>query len=188
MLTKEQKKKHVELGAELAKNSQALIFADFSGTKTEEIKRLKKELRKLDAQFKVFKKRLLKFALQSSNVAFDPALFKTQIATIFSKKELTAIASAVYKFAKELSKTNKSFGILGAYDAAEKSFLDANQFAALAKLPPREVLLAQLVGVLSGPVRAFLCVLDQLSKKDLGASSATASQTVETKTEESKTN
>jgi len=75
------------------------------------------------------------------------------------------------KAEKDLEKQKKNFVILGAYDDVEKMALDKNQFLVIAKLPSREILLAQLVGVLSGPIRAFMYIADQLSKKSAVAES-----------------
>lgn len=165
MLTKTEKKQQIELGVDLTKKSKALVFADFTGVSIEEIKKLKNELRKAGAQFKVIKKRLLKLALKDAGVDFDPMQFEAQVGTVFASGELSTVAGYVYKFSKDLEKAKKNFAILGAYDSVEKVALDKNQFLVIAKLPSREILLAQLVGVMSGPIRAFMYVIDQLSKK-----------------------
>ena len=59
----------------------------------------------------------------------------------------------------------KEFKVLGAFDVPAKKYLNLDEFTVIAKLPSREVLLAQLVGVMSGPIRAFMYIVDQLSKK-----------------------
>lgn len=152
--------------------SQVLIFADFSGTPTAGIRRLKNELKKVGAQFKVVKKRLLALAFNNAGVDFDPTQFESQVGTIFASGELLSVAGPVYKFSKDLAKTKKNFQILGVYDLAQKAFLNPEQFVTIAKLPPREVLLAQLVGVLSAPIRAFIYVVDELSKRSAPEASA----------------
>ncbi|MEK7590376.1 MAG: 50S ribosomal protein L10 [Patescibacteria group bacterium] len=174
MLTKAEKKEQIELGADLTKKSKALVFADFTGISIEEIKKLKSELRKAGAQFKVIKKRLLKLALKNAGVDFDPTQFEAQVGTVFATGELSSVAAQVYKFSKDLEKAKKNFVILGAYDGVEKAALDKNQFLVIAKLPSREILLAQLVGVMSGPIRAFMYIADQLSKKSVAAEPASS--------------
>lgn len=169
MLTKAEKKEQIELGVDLTKKSKALVFADFTGVSIEEIKKLKSELRKAGAQFKVIKKRLLKLALKDAGVDFDPTQFDAQVGTVFATGDLSTVAGSVYKFSKDLEKAKKNFAILGAYDGVEKIALDKNQFLVIAKLPSREILLAQLVGVMSGPIRAFMYIADQLSKKSVAA-------------------
>lgn len=165
MLTKAQKTEQVKEGKKLIKASQNLVFADFTGVSVEELRRLKKELRNAGADFRVFKKRLLKIALKEAGIDFDPKQFEAQVGTVFTAKELTSVASQIYKFSKELAKKKKDFKILGAFDLINKSFLGPEQFTIIAKLPSREVLLAQLVGTLAGPIRALMYLLQEKSKK-----------------------
>jgi len=159
MLTKTQKKEYVKQGKELIKESQNLVFADFTGVSVEDIRRLKSELRKSGASFKVFKKRLLKLALKENKIDFDPEQFAAQVGMVFTANELTSVASQIYKFSKELAKKKKDFKVLGVYDISAKSFLDPAQFTVIAKLPSREILLAQLVGALAAPIRVFMYLL-----------------------------
>ena len=65
---------------------------------------------------------------------------------------------------------------MGAYDSVEKKFLNLEEFTVIAKLPSKEVLLAQLVGTVSGPLRAFMYVIDQLSKRTPVQAGAEASK------------
>ncbi|MDP3901490.1 MAG: 50S ribosomal protein L10 [bacterium] len=165
MLTRAEKKEYIDLGKDLAQKSKALVFADFSGISTADIRKLKSELKKLGANFKVIKKRLLKLSLKEAGIDVDPTQFDSQVGTVFANDDLISVAAPIYKFSKELAKSKKDFKILGAYDSVEKSFLDADQFTIIAKLPSREVLLAQLVGMMAGSIRAFMYIVDQLSKK-----------------------
>lgn len=187
MLTKEEKKKIIKESADYIAKSKNLVFADFSGVDTEAIKKLKQELKKSGANFRVTKKTLLKLALKEAGYDFDPLQFTAQLGVVFAPKELTSVANQIYKFSKELAKSKKNFQILGSYDLEKKNFLTAEDFVVIAKLPSREVLLAQLLGVLSGPIRAFMYIVDQLSKRSpttatpQGEVPAGSSQTVELK-------
>ena len=172
MLTKEQKKKVIGDAAEYIKKSQNIVFADFGGVGVEGVKKLKRELKKaLPAGrqaapvFKVTKKTLLKLAFKEIGLDFDPLQFKAQLGAVFVPGDLNSVASQIYKFSKDLAKEKKNFQILGNYDVSNKNFMTADEFLIIAKLPSREILLAQLVGVLAGPIRAFMHIVDQLSKK-----------------------
>ena len=165
MLTKAQKTKHIELAGELLKKSKTLVFADFAGAATQDINKLKTELRKAGATWRVVKKRLLKLALTKAGVAMDPAQFDAQVGTAFVPGQLTDVASAMYKFSKDLAKAKKNFAVLGAYDIAGKSFIAPEQFVLIAKLPSREVLLAQVLGMMTAPRRAFMSIVEQMSKR-----------------------
>jgi len=43
--------------------------------------------------------------------------------------------------------------------------LEGAQVVRIGTLPPREVLLAQLLGVLAGPIRSFMYLLDEKAKR-----------------------
>lgn len=165
-LTKLQKQEQVDLGLEKMKASQNLVFVDFNKVSVENIKRLRRELKKLGADFKVLKKRLLKLALQKGGMDFDPLQFKAQLGTIFLPKDLSDFAAQIYKFAKDLERSRKGeFKVLGSWNLLEKKFVDANEFNLIAKLPSREVLLAQVAMMLTMPIKQMMNVLNERSKQ-----------------------
>lgn len=169
MLTKLQKKEQVELGATAVRAAQSMIFADFTGVGIAETDVLKKALRAMGAKFKVFKKRLLNIAMKNAGVAVDPTTFEAQVGTVFASNSIYDIAATVQKFSKDLLKTKKKeFKILGGYDAIEKKFFDATQVVMIAKLPSKQILLAQIAMMLTMPVKKVMVALrsreEQLTK------------------------
>lgn len=175
MLTKAQKKQHIDKSAEMLKGSKTLVFADFTGVDTASIRRIKTEAKKVGAIFKVFKKRLLNIALKEMGVAFNPMQFKSQVATFFIPEDLSSIAGTIHKFAKELTKAKKNFVVLGAYDLANKQEVTVAEFNVIAKLPGRDVLLSMVIGGITGPLRAFMYLVGELAKKQPAAPAAAAS-------------
>lgn len=162
MLTKQQKIEQVEKGQKLFKESHILVFTDFTGAGVEDIKSLRKTLKELGAKFSVIKKKLMRIIFEKMSLDFNPEQFESQLGTISSQKDITEFISPVYKFSRE--KEKQGFKILGAYDLTEKKFIDAETVIKIGKLPTREVLLGQLVGVLSAPMRMFLYVLNEKAK------------------------
>ena len=158
MLTKEQKKQQIEESKDIIKNNKFLVFIDFTKTGVEDLKKLRRILRESGAKLKVIKKRLLNIAFKDGG--FD---FESQVGTVFSSSDIQDIASSVYKFSNEIK--NKEFKILGGYDLSAKNFLDAEFVNMIGRLPSREVLLSQLLGVLQGPMKKFMYILDQKSKQ-----------------------
>lgn len=165
MLTKAKKKEHVELSGKKIKASKNVVFVDFSGVSTPDINALKNELRKVGGEYKVVKKRLLKIALKEAGIEFDPSSTKSAVATVYTPTDLTAVASPIYKFTKELAKRKIDFKVLGAYDAELKKVLTTAEFTVIAKLPNRETLLAMVIGAMTGPLRAFMYIASELSKR-----------------------
>ena len=65
--TKAQKTKAIEEGLKGLKNSEAIILADFTGLKVNDLNAFRKSLKTLDIGFKVLKKRLLKIIFDIYN-------------------------------------------------------------------------------------------------------------------------
>ncbi len=156
MLTKKQKTQQIEQSQKLLQESKNLIFIDFGGKSVEEISALRVALKEVDANLKVIKKRLMKIVLEQQGFNFNPGQFNMQVGTIFTSKDIFEIAGSVYK---------SKIQILGGYDLLLKNFIDAEQVEFMGKLPPREILLGQLVGMLSAPIKMFMRVLDEKSKQ-----------------------
>lgn len=170
MLTKDQKREQVKLGEKEISGAKSMIFADFTGVPTDQIRNLKIALKAAGAKFKVFKKRLLKIAFKNIGIEVPVEKFEAQLGTVFAGKSVYDTAAMVSKFAKDLLKNaKKEFKVMGAYEAVEKKFFDAAQFAVIAKLPAREVLLAQIAMMLTMPVKKVMVALnsrkEQLEKQ-----------------------
>ena len=159
MKSKAQKIKEVKAGEELFKKSQSLIFVDFGKVPTKNLVVLKAKLKKIDVQFKVIKKRLLRIIFKENKIDFDPqSVSEGQMGTIFAERDIYSVAGPAYK-------SFAGIQALGAYDLKEKQFLPADAFKKIALLPSREVLLSQLVGMISAPIKMFMRVIDEKSKK-----------------------
>jgi ribosomal protein L10 len=159
MKSRQQKIQELKTGEELLKKSQSLIFIDFGKVSTKNLNLIKTKLKKFDARFKVIKKRLLKILFQKNKIDFDPtSAFEGQAGAVFVPTDIYLAASLVYKSFENIK-------ILGAYDLAKKQFLEPDLFKKIALLPSREVLLSQLVGVLAAPIKMFLYILSEKSKR-----------------------
>jgi len=165
-LTKKQKGVMIDEASKKLSESKAAVFAGFKGVTVEEFKKLRMELRKIGADAKVLKKRLLNIALKKAGVEFDSMSMKDQLSAVFSKGELSGVAGIVHKFAKDVAKGKKgSYEVLGAYDSVEKRFVDSQEFKVIATLPSREVLLAQIAIMLTMPLKQLMLVINERSKK-----------------------
>ncbi len=162
MKTRQQKARQIEEGDKLLKENKSLVFIDFSGAGVEDLKSLRRILKGFGAKLKVIKKKLLRIIFEREKIDFNPEQFELQAGTIFTDKDVSEIAAPVYKFSKGVEK--KGFKILGAYDMSAKNFIDAETIIKIGQLPAREVLLSQLVRVLSAPMRMLAYVLSLGSK------------------------
>ena len=175
-LTKQQKSAILEDGIKKIKESKTLVFAEYNKVLVEDFKKLRRELKKVGADLKVLKKRLLNIALKNAGVNFsaggglasgwDLLAAKTQLGTIFAKGDLTSVAGPIHKFSKDLTRTKKGeFSVMAAYDLTEKRLVDFNEFKIIATLPSREVLLAQIVMMLTMPLKQMMITLNERSKQ-----------------------
>ena len=165
MKTKQQKAQDIEKGTALTQKAQAILFVDFSQAPTREVEGLKRALDTIGGVYKVIKKRLLGIIFKNENLSIDIAQFAGQVGTIFSEKEISESAGTAYRFLKDRAKEFPGFRMVGGYDVASQKFFDAAGIEAIGKLPSREILLAQFVGLLSTPTRSLVYTLDQIAKK-----------------------
>lgn len=162
--TKAQKEEAVKGGIDKLKSSETVILADFTGLSVNDVNKFRRTLEAAGATFKVLKKRLLKFVFEASGITFDPKEFHGQTGVIFSTKDSLETSALAYKFSKA-KETKDMFKILGGFSVKDKQFIAATDIQKLGQLPSREVLLGQLVYVLSSPIKKLLFVLDQKAKK-----------------------
>jgi len=160
MLTKQQKKEQVAKGVELIKDSHSILFVDFSGIPVTNLQSFRNILREAGAKMTVIKKRLLKISFQEAGIDYDPTQFDAQAAVIFVPDEIVSVAGSVYNFAKDLAGEEKELKILGGYDIKEKKVITIDEFNILAKLPTKDILLAQLAIVFTMPIKKLMFALN----------------------------
>ena len=180
MKTKVQKEIEIKKGQELLSGSKSLLYANFSGMSAENLRQLRRTLLERNAKFFVTKKRLLKRVLSEKGIDFDTKENIGSIGTVFSDLPPEEVSSIVYKFLKDSgSKTAEEMA--GGYDIEGKVALTAEDVIALGKLPSREVLIAQIMGMMVAPLRSFMYILQEKSKQ---APAAEVSVSVETAAKE----
>lgn len=161
MKTKAQKITQIEEGAKELKTSQTVVITDFTGLTANELNAFRKEVFALGGTMSVIKKRLLKYVFEKEGIDFDPKQFEGQTGVVFSPKDMVETAGTTYRFSKQ----SKLLKILGGYEVGEKKFITASDVSRIGQLPSKEVLLGQLVYMLGSPIRSFLYVLNEKSKK-----------------------
>ena len=153
MLRKADKAKIIDGLADRFRRQRVSIFTDIRGISVAKLSQFRRILRAFGAEFKVTKKTLLARALESAATAsgggIEPKALEGEIGVIFGYGDPTAPAKAAAKFAKENETFKVLKGLLG------ERILEARDVLAIAKLPPREQLLAQLAMVMNAPIRGL---------------------------------
>ncbi len=180
MKTKARKQEELAKARGLFEKGGSLLFADFSKIGTEDARKLRMELKKNGAALLVVKKRLLGILFKEKGIAgADLSRFKVSVGTLFSPKGTEAAAGTAYKFFAGLEvpeggdKNMWVSHLLGGYDLSANMPVDAATIAMIGKLPPREALLGQLLGMIAAPIRSLLYVLNERAKS-AGAGAGTA--------------
>jgi large subunit ribosomal protein L10 len=101
----------------------------------------------------VVKNSLLKLALEQSGLPVPEEVMEGPVAVGYCFDEAPPVAKTIMDFAKETDILKIKGGILG------PNILDVEGVKGLADLPPREVLLAQLVGAVQGPMSSLVSTL-----------------------------
>ena len=142
--------------------AQTIVLAEYRGIAVADITRLRANARKSGVYFHVLKNTLARRAVQGTPFA---ALAEKMVGPLVYSISADAVAAAkvVYEFAK----TNDKLVVkAGAYNG---KMLDVAGVNALATVPSKEVLLAQLCGLLQSPISGLARVLSAVSEQKVAA-------------------
>jgi large subunit ribosomal protein L10 len=137
------------------KESPALFLTDFTGLDVKSMTDLRQELKKNGAEYLVVKNRLVKLALEELTLPDISEWLNGPTGVVLGHSGPVEAAKTVSDFAK--GHDDKPVFKVAILDDA---LLTAEQIAQLAKLPPREQLLAMLAGALEAPMAALAGALE----------------------------
>lgn len=139
-------------------SSGAALLTEYRGLNVAAMAQLRRSLREVGGEYKVYKNTLVRFAVRDLGIEKLDALLTGPTAIAFVDGDAAAVAKALREFAK----TNPSLAVKGGVLGV--TVLSAEQVAALADLPPRDVLLARLAGALAAPLQQFAGLLQALPR------------------------
>ena len=153
--TRAQKEAEVSSLAEKLGRSKATFVVDYKGMNVEQVTILRKKLSSLQSEMKVVRNTLAIRALKNrpeNEQAITDDLVGTN-AFVFSYEDASASAKALSEFSKDVEALKLKVGLM---DGAK---LDAGKIKALATLPSKDVLRAQLLGLFNQPATQMVRVL-----------------------------
>ncbi len=153
-ISREKKEQMVAGYVELLSKSKAIVLTDFGGLTVSSITALRSDLREIGGVFQIVKNTLFERALNETGIPVPAEQLKGAVAIGYCLEEAPPIAKRLMDFARENS---DRLAIKGAI--VGDSYLDADGVKALAELPPREILLAQLLGTVQGPASTLVSTL-----------------------------
>ena len=145
--------------AEIAHNidqSEAIFAVDYRGISVAQVAELRGRLREADATFKVVKNSLTERAADQVGVETLKDYLTGPTALTFVRGDVAMAAKAVADFGRANQLLPFKGGLM---DGAP---LDVEQIRSLSRLPSREVLYGQLVGVVASPVSGLVRTLNAL--------------------------
>jgi large subunit ribosomal protein L10 len=143
--------------------SAVMYVTDFTGLNVKAMTRLRQALRDAGAEYLVAKNRLVKRALEETEFPELGDALTGPSGVIFGYEDVVTTAKVLSEFAKE--NDNRPAFKLGVLD---NKVLDESQLDRLAKLPPREQLLAELAGALEAPMAALAGALEAKLQETAG--------------------
>ena len=138
--------------------AEAAILTEYRGLTVAELAALRNVLRAAGGDYKVYKNTLVKLAISGGRHESLSPLLEGPTAIAFVSGEVSAAAKALRDYAR----TYPSLVIKGGLHG--DGFLTSQDLAALADLPSRDVLLAQLAGAIVAPLRQFAGLLQALPR------------------------
>jgi large subunit ribosomal protein L10 len=137
-------------------SSPFLIVTEYAGITVRQFSELRKRLRTAGSKCHVAKNSLVKQALRKVEAPDEIGdCLNGQTAIVTGESDICAAAKVLRDFAKEFSRPRLKSGLM------DGKYLSAEQIHGLADLPPRPVLLAQLLGVLQAPGSKLVRTLNE---------------------------
>jgi large subunit ribosomal protein L10 len=148
-LLKTQKNDIVSEISDLLSSSKLTVVAKYEGTTVKALQQLRREAKENGTKVKVVKNRLVIKALQQSDTFkdVDTSGLEGMLLYAFNSEDEVAPAQSLHNFAK----ANPTIQFVGAY-SADGSFIAADDVKALAVLPGKNELIAQVIATLLSPV------------------------------------
>lgn len=145
-MNKEQKAAAVAEIAEQIKESDAVLAVDYRGISVTQIADVRGKLRESDATFRVVKNTLTERAADAAEAQALKELLTGPTALMFVRGDAAGAAKVISVFNKETELLAFKGGIMNG------ETLEVGQIQAIARLPSRDVLYGQLVGMVAAPL------------------------------------
>jgi large subunit ribosomal protein L10 len=154
--------------------AKGIVLADFTGLTVAEANDLRRKCREAEVEYRVVKNTLARIAARETELEGLEGLFEGPIAVAMSRTDSVAPARVLAEFRKT---AQKPVFIGGFLEGRVYPPGDLRQIA----MPPREGLLAQVIGAIQAPMgqivwtleglmRNLVSILDQASTKAEGSS------------------
>jgi large subunit ribosomal protein L10 len=155
-MNREQKAAAIAEIATEIQESHAVYAVDYRGISVPQAAELREKLRDADTRFRVVKNTLTERAADQVGAESLKALLEGPTALAFVRGDAAAAAKAIADYARVTDLLPFKGGIL------DGEALDPEQIRSISRLPTRQVLYGQLVGVVAAPITGLVRTLNAL--------------------------
>ncbi len=141
--------------SEKLNRSPFLLVTDYQRMKVDQFGELRSRLAPAGAEVRVVKNSFLKRAMTDSGMPDVGSQLTGQTAIVMGQKDVAPVAKILKSFAAEFKIATLKIGVV------DKAILSTADIESLAELPPREILLSQLLGLLNAPATRLVRVLNE---------------------------
>jgi len=133
--------------------AHSVVLIDYRGLTVAEVTDLRNQCRAQGVEYVVLKNTMVNLAAQELGIQGLEPFLNGPTAVAFGMKDAVAPAKVLTDFIKKAKKTTVKCGVV------ERMVIDAAGVQALSELPPKEVLIARMMGSLNAPITNFVGVL-----------------------------
>lgn len=131
-----------------------MILTDYRGLKVADLQTLRGQLRGVGAEFAIAKNTLTRIAANNKGITSLDATLEGPTALVFVQDDIVGASKIINDFAR----TSRILKVKGAL--LQGKAVEASQVEALATMPPREEMIATIVGALDAPISNIVYALD----------------------------
>ncbi|MBX3112807.1 MAG: 50S ribosomal protein L10 [Fimbriimonadaceae bacterium] len=168
-----QKARVIEETGERFQRSKGVLFTEYRGLKVKELQLLRKQLGEKGGELQVVKNTLFGLAAGEGASPLTETLKSGPTAVVFLYENESDCAKVVMDFAK----THKSLVVKGGL--INGKVFDGSGVEELSKLPPRDVLISQIIGLVAAPIADLVGVIEALYADPIRVIGAVADKVAE---------
>lgn len=151
MATKEKKAQLIDSLQEVFSRCSVGVLTDYRGLTAAEMTELRRQLREANVEYRVVKNTLARFAAERAGKDELVSFFEGPVAIAFGYGDITEPAKALAAYIED---AKVEMTLKGGF--LPDRMLSLEEVETLSKLPPREILLARVVGGIQSPISALV--------------------------------
>lgn len=167
------KQRAIEQAKEWYSKANGVLFTDYRGLTVKEMQQLRKDLRAKGGEIHVLKNTLFRIAAGDDTAAMPYEHHNGTTAVTFVFENESLVAKALLDYAR----TNKKLVVKGGFFGGKT--MDASGVSALSELPPRDVLISQVIGAIAAPLTQLVGVVEALYADPIRVIGAVADKVAE---------